>query len=383
MSEIIQQNQFDVIIVGAGPAGCTLALALQNSNLRVALLEKSVFPRDKICGDAIPFEAYKTLKQIDEKYYRQLYEISPKSMIRYNRLITAKNKDFTVEWTTKAFNCKRVVFDNQLFEWVKKDTNTTIFEKTVFKSAVYENGIWTIKTKNTIFKSKLLVGAGGANCPIARQIANIELDRKYHSGAVRAYYKDIQGLNDDMNEIYFIEEYPDSYFWIFPVDNNIYNVGFGLLSQTIADKQLNLRKLFQQVIENSPNLKERFQKATRLNSVKGFGIPLGGTRTIPISGKGFLLIGDAAGLVEPVGGHGIGTGIWSGKIAADFIQKAFQTNSFNKDFMYQYDTEINQNIGKRLANQAKLQRIVLRFPWLVELATKPFMKKVINWLAYH
>ena len=60
-------NLFDVVIVGAGPAGCTLALALKDSGLRVALLDKSSFPRDKICGDAIPYEAYQTLKQIDEK----------------------------------------------------------------------------------------------------------------------------------------------------------------------------------------------------------------------------------------------------------------------------------------------------------------------------
>jgi geranylgeranyl reductase family protein len=375
-------EQFDITIVGAGPAGCTLALALKNSGLRVALLDKSTFPRDKTCGDAIPYEAYQTLKQIDEKYYHRLYEISDKNYVRFNRLITAKNQDFTVEWTTKAFNCKRIVFDNEIFNWVKNDTKTEIFENTTFKNANFENNIWTIETSKTVFKSKLLIGAGGANCPIARRIAKIELDRKHHSGVVRAYYKNIEGLNEDVNEIYFIKEYSDSYFWIFPVGNHIYNVGFGLLSQTIADKQLNLRELFEDIIQNSPNLKERFRKAERLDKVKGFGIPLGGTRKIPLSGEGFLLIGDAAALVEPVGGHGIGTGIWSGKIAADFILKAFEAQDFSKNFMYQYDMEIERTIGKRLANQAKLQRIILRFPWLVELAAKPFMKKVIRWLAY-
>lgn len=376
-------EQFDITIVGAGPAGCALALALKNSGLRVALLDKASFPRDKTCGDAIPYEAYQILKQIDEKYYHQLHEISDKNYIRFNRLITPKNQDFTIEWTTKAFNCKRIVFDNEIFNWVKNDTPTEIFENTTFKNANFENNIWTIETNKTVFKSKLLIGAGGANCPIARRIAKIELDRKHHSGVVRAYYQNIDGLNDNVNEIYFIKEYPDSYFWIFPVGDNIYNVGFGLLSQTITDKQLNLRALFEDIIQNSPNLKERFRNAKRLDKVKGFGIPLGGTRKIPISGEGFLLIGDAAALVEPVGGHGIGTGIWSGKIAADFIIKAFQSQDFSKNSMYQYDMEIEQTIGKRLANQAKLQRIVLRFPWLVELAAKPFMKKVINWLAYN
>ncbi|MGB1121377.1 MAG: FAD-dependent oxidoreductase, partial [Saprospiraceae bacterium] len=85
---------FDIIIIGAGPSACSMALALQNSNLSVAMLEKSTFPRDKTCGDAIPYEAYQTLKSIDEKYYHQLYEIADKSMIRFNRLITPKGRDF-------------------------------------------------------------------------------------------------------------------------------------------------------------------------------------------------------------------------------------------------------------------------------------------------
>lgn len=83
-------KQFDITIVGAGPAGCTLALALKNSGLCVALLDKATFPRDKICGDAIPYEAYKILKEIDEKYYHQLHAVSDKSYARFNRVITAK-----------------------------------------------------------------------------------------------------------------------------------------------------------------------------------------------------------------------------------------------------------------------------------------------------
>jgi len=88
-------------------------------------------------------------------------------------------------------------------------------------------------------------------------------------------------------------------------------------------------------------------------------------------------------LVEPVGGHGIGTGIWSGKIAADFLKNAFQAQDFSAAAMKAYDTKIEKTIGKRLSNQAKLQRIMLRFPSLVELAARPFMKKVIDWLAYN
>lgn len=372
---------YDILVVGAGPSACSMILALKDSNLSIAMLEKSSYPKDKICGDAIPFEAYQILKQIDEKYYHQLYKISDKSTIKYNRLITPKGRDFTITWSTNAFNCKRIVFDNQLFEWVKADTKTAIFEHTTYKNATYQNGTWIVETNQQTFYAKVLVGAGGSNCPVARHIANIKIDRRHHSGAVRAYFKNINGLKEDTNEIYFLKKYADSYFWIFPVGNNIYNVGFGLLSQSIVDKNLNLRNLFQEIIDNDKNIKNRFVNAERLEKTKGFTIPLG-SRKLSISGKGFLLLGDAAHLVEPVGGHGIGTGIWSGKVAADFLQQVFKIKDFSPKAMSKYDTMIQNTIGKRLANQTKLQKIMLRFPSLIELAARPFMKKITDWLAY-
>ena len=371
---------FDIVIVGAGPSAFSMALALKNSNLSIAILEKSVFPRDKICGDAIPYEAYQTLKRIDEKYYQQLYSIVDTSKIIYSRLVTPKGRDLHIKWNSKAFNCKRVTFDNQLFEWVKSDTDTCIYENTIFKNAVYSNESWTIETSRETFEAKVLVGAGGVNCPVARRIANLKLDRAHTSGAVRAYFKNINGIDDNTNEIYFLKDYPDSYFWIFPVGNNTYNVGFGLLSKSISNKKINVRQLFQEIIDTDNIIKKRFNNAKRLEKTTGFSIPLG-SRSVAMSGAGYILLGDAAHLVEPFGGHGIGTGMWSGKVAADFLRIAFEKQQFTAKAMYQYDKKIQKSIGKRLSKQKTLQRIVVAFPFLIEIAARPYMKKIVRWLT--
>jgi len=374
---------YDIIIVGAGPAACSLALTLQNSGLSILMLEKGVFPRDKVCGDAIPFEAYKTMERLGEKYYKRLYAISDKNNIRFNRLITSKKRELILEWSQKSFNCKRVVFDNELFNWVQSDTNTEIIQNTIVKSASYDKNTWTVvDTKKNIYSAKFLVGGGGANCPISRRVANLKLDRTQTCGSVRAYFKGISGLESNMNEIYFLDEFGGSgYLWIFPVGNNIYNVGFGALSSVIAAKKANLRKVFNTLIAKNGSLKKRFQNAEILGKVEGFSIPMGGYKELPISGEGFLLIGDAASLVDPVGGHGIGTGIWSGYIAGQFLEKAFEEANFSKKVMLEYNQMISDTIGKRLRKQAKTQKMAIKFPWIVELIAHPWLKRIVNKLA--
>jgi len=80
-------SEFDVIISGAGPAGCTAALALGSSGLRVALIEKERFPREKICGDAIPAYVPKVLNTINPEYGKAFEELSEKEKISVCRII--------------------------------------------------------------------------------------------------------------------------------------------------------------------------------------------------------------------------------------------------------------------------------------------------------
>lgn len=374
---------YDIAIVGAGPAACSLALTLQNSDLSILMLEKGTFPRDKVCGDAVPFEAYKTMKRLGEKYYQRLYDISDKNNIRFNRLITSKKRELMLEWSQKSFNCKRIVFDNELYNWVKTDTKAEIIQNTTVKSATYENDIWTVTdTNKNTFNARFLVGAGGANCPVSRRVANMKLDRTQTCGSVRAYFKGISGLENNTNEIYFLDDFGGSgYLWIFPVGDDFYNVGFGALSEVIAEKKVNLRKVFADLVDKNGSLKKRFQNAEMLDKIEGFSIPMGGYKELPISGDGFLLIGDAASLVDPVGGHGIGTGIWSGYIAGQFLEKAFAKADFSKEKMLTYNQEISDTIGKRLRKQAKSQKIAMRFPWIVELIAHPWLKGIVKKLV--
>jgi flavin-dependent dehydrogenase len=101
------------------------------------------------------------------------------------------------------------------------------------------------------------------------------VDRKHYSGATRQYYRNIKGLEGNALEVYFLKGYLPGYFWIFPLSNNEANVGFGMLSSTIADKKIDLKKCMHEIIHTIPEVAERFKDAEALEDVKGFGLPSG------------------------------------------------------------------------------------------------------------
>ncbi|MEI6508505.1 MAG: NAD(P)-binding protein, partial [Bacteroidota bacterium] len=118
MSEI---KQYDIIILGAGPAGSTATIALKNSNLKVAVLEKETFPRDKICGDAVSSVVKRVLRQIDPEFEKKLDVFEEKVYIEKAKLYSPKFESLEIAFSKKGHCIKRIVFDNWLFELAKQN----------------------------------------------------------------------------------------------------------------------------------------------------------------------------------------------------------------------------------------------------------------------
>jgi geranylgeranyl reductase family protein len=379
---IMKTLKFDIIIVGGGPAGSTCALKLSQSNLKVALVEKATFPRDKICGDAIPGPAFKVLNSISPTWADLMNNFSKSQDIKSSKIISTNNSNFTINWFTKSYNSKRIDFDSFLFDIVKQDTLTEIFEGVNLKSIKVNNGTnlisGTDSNDNEIqFQSKLIIGADGANGICSKKLGSIKMDKNHHCAAVRAYVKDIKGLEKGTNEFYLIKGFTPGYFWIFPLDHEKANIGFGMISNKISEKRLSLKKALKEIISNHPTLKERFRNSTFESDIKGFGLPLG-SRFAKISGAGFMLCGDAASLIDPLQGHGIDKAMWSGKWAAEQAIKCFSLNNFDVDFLKDYDKKVYQKFGPEFRRNYWILKIISRFPTLLNLITFAAQNRLIK-----
>ncbi len=376
----------EIIIVGAGPAGCATAIFLAQKKIPHTLIEKYDFPRDKICGDAISGKSIMVLNKIHTDLVHNFVEHKSTFLPSHGCIFVAPNgKSIAIPFQTEknnflnppGFLAKRIDFDDHLFKQI--NTNyTTIIQPAELTSLEKQSTTWSLKYKikneiKSIENIKLIVGADGAHSVVRKTIFQNQIEKNHFSAGVRAYYNNVQGFHEqNFIELHFLPEVLPGYIWLFPLANNNANVGIGMLSRVISKNKINLTKVLQKAIAENPTLKNRFSQATQLSHFSGWGLPLGG-RKRPLSGAGFILTGDAASLIDPFTGEGIGNALYSGMIAADTIEKAYQNNNFSSSELKYYDDKFYKNQWSELATSDKLLRLC-QYPWLFNFV----VNKAIN-----
>jgi len=372
-------NKYDVVIVGGGPAGSTCALRLINSGLKVVLLEKAVFPRNKVCGDAIPERAISVLKMVSPTLLNDFRKYSNKTFISKTKFVLNDQAGFEINWKDEAYTCKREFFDQFLLESVKKETNIDIIQDFNVTTIHRHNSSIIIgnEQKDICFETNILIGCDGASSIISRRLANNKINYLDHAAAVRGYFKNVKDLIMDTTEVYTLKRFLPGYFWIFPISKDIANVGFGMLSADISNKKVNIRKVFFDFIYSSSVISEKFKDSCLIGKLEGSGLPLG-SRRIKIVGNNFLLCGDAASLVDPVSGDGIGNAMLSGKLAAEQIIRSFKANNFSESFLKNYEDNLFKILGRDLKKKTIILRLGSKMPYLLNVASTILRIKIFN-----
>jgi menaquinone-9 beta-reductase len=367
----VDKNNFDVAIIGAGPAGSACAISLAGTGLRVALIDKASFPRDKICGDALNIDVVNQLALMGGTLAAEFAALQTKTASYGINVFSAKYDSFAIPlYHNKIKSCgyvmRRYEFDNFLYQYAKVQEGIVCFENCTVDSIVQADNEVTVIAGTVQIKAKMLVGADGAHSIVAKKMAGQKVEKQHYSAGLRQYYQGVTGFHDDnLIELHFLKEIAPGYFWVFPLPDGRANVGIGMNSAEVAKKKLNLRQLMQTLITEHPQLKERFRNATPLETVKGYGLPLGGKKRT-LSGNHFLLVGDAAALIDPLSGEGIGNAVRSGRIAAKHIANCFSANDFSASFNRAYDKEIYEKMWHEFRISRLLMRIARR-PWLTRL----------------
>ena len=379
---------YDIAIIGAGPAGTACALALRQSGLRVALLDKAQFPRDKVCGDAIPGQAFKALRQLDPAFVDALWQLQPRDDVRDSRLVAPNGASLTLQWKLPSFNSPRETFDAALLALVRQHSTTEILENTSLKTLrIAPDHVRLTTAEGCEVTAQLVIGCDGANSAVGRRLLpEPRLARAHHCVGVRAYYENVAGASSGTTEFFLSSDYLAGYVWLFPVGGGRYNVGLGMLAEVVAKHKVDLKETLKRVLATHSELAGRFAGARPLGSIVGFGLPLGGGRVRPISGARFMLCGDAASLIDPLQGHGIDTAIQSGMLAGAQAMACFAKQDFSAGFMREYDVRVAHEIGRKLAKSYRLMRFLSNKAWLVNAAVrlarvpglKPWVQRAIG-----
>lgn len=367
---------YDIAIVGAGPGGATCALALAQSGLKVAIADKAVFPRDKICGDALSGKVLSVLRHLSPSTLEKLHHFPPKIGSWGIRFVAPNEKILDIPFkAVKAtsseyapgYITKRIDFDDFLFQQIPPET--AIFQNHPISAISRENGNFLLKSGKDNLRATLIIGADGAQSIVTKTLGNIPVEKKHYSAGIRSYYRGVTGFHpENFIELHFINDLLPGYFWIFPLPDGQANVGLGMLSSDVKKYRVNLKEKLHHLITQHPIISQRFAHAVPVGEVKGFGLPLGSKKR-RISGEGFMLTGDAASLIDPFSGEGIGNAMLSGKIAASHAIQCFEAGDFSAQFMEAYDAAVYAKIWSELKLSHNMQKLV-NFPWLFNFIAK-------------
>ena len=222
--------------------------------------------------------------------------------------------------------------------------------------SVKMDGLLLPRRDGKTFNAKLVIAADGAYSSFTKDIAGLKTEPEHNCFGLRAYYKNVKGPPErnghgldleNFIELHFLPEILPGYFWIFPLPNGYANVGVGMRADKMNRKKVNLKKAFESVLENNPAIRTSFEGAEKVGEVKLHGLPLGSKRR-ELSGDNYMLCGDAALLIDPFTGEGIGNAMMSGMYAANQAAQCLQAGSFTADTLKAYDTGLYKRLWPKL-----------------------------------
>jgi len=207
----------EVCIIGAGPGGCATAMQLAKLGIKSVLVDKAIFPRDKICGDALSGKVMNIFNKIDptivEEFSKQETKIGSWG-VKFvapngNALRVPFKQNFNKEQNAPGFICKRFDFDDFLVEQTKRYPEIKFLQNTDITEHIKTANGWIIKDKNTTTEihARLLIICNGAHSQFAKTIGGIEMEPEHYCAGIRAYYTGVTGLDpDNFIELHFIKD---------------------------------------------------------------------------------------------------------------------------------------------------------------------------------
>lgn len=348
-----QKHDYDVVVVGAGPAGSAAAYHLAKQGADVLLVDRYAFPRDKCCGDAVMPPAMEELLLMglaDE--VRQRYATAKRIGVWLYGLAPNYSPVDASEHFGDGYIAPRASFDallcnhalQQGVSWLDGVVIQTIEESEATDFVVVQG----VRGEQSIrLRCHIVIAADGSGSRLARQLRQKLLeegdvqplsapeDARMRFTAMRGYYTGVEDIRDVL-EFYFRADAGIHYYWIFPLHDGTANIGIIASQQQLRTDHPDLARCLEKFVQTGD---ERSSKASLVGTLRAAPIAAG-LRGVALYGNHILCVGDAAALVHPVSAEGISEALTSGRLAAETSLVALACNDYSKQELRPYGEAI-------------------------------------------
>lgn len=364
---------WDVAVVGAGPAGCSAAYHLARRGRRVLLLDRSRFPRDKACGDGLTVSSVALLSEMG------LGEaLGSHQKVRGIRVRTKNQgeRDFLYRATARNTGTLGIVVPryelDHLLSRRALEAGAVLWERSsvvdLLRNGGPVTGVRVTRDLSVVdVPARYVVMADGGASRLGARAGLCPLDHWSIGFAIRGYYR----LRHEAPDLFEVDVPLSSplgggvagYGWVFPVTRRLANVGVGFFPTQSTDLSLNPRDLLARFLDDLGQRDERFSGITLEGRLRGGRLP-SGVDSDACQGRGVLLAGDAAGLVDPFTGEGIGGALESGKLAAEVLDRALSKPNGSQADLSEYGQRLHERFGEQFRIGRRLVK-TYSFMWKV------------------
>jgi geranylgeranyl reductase family protein len=364
----MSQPLHDVAIVGAGPAGATCAWYLARQDIRVLLLDKAKFPRDKFCGDAVIPRAQQHLRRMG--VLEQMIEAGECVFTTSGGFVSPTGieclSDSTENPSGTPMSAKRIIMDERIVR-AAQSVGAELVEEAAIDKVTFEDGActWTACSGSRKFTARTLVLADGAHSKLARSLGIVEgspgaiCSRSFIDGGTHSFETD--GI------CYMERDLLPGYAAIFRHPNDELNFCTYIIPGGKAVPS-DLKTMHHGLLDHNASIRRHLGSGFKIEPMKGAWLRLGG---IPKSyADNLLIIGDAAGHIDPLTGEGIQFAMEGAEMAAETLIEAFRVGRFDETSLSAYQDSCLREFGHKFGLAKKVSQLMARYPELVDSMAK-------------
>lgn len=340
-------ERYDLVVVGAGPGGSATAYYAARSGLKVLLLDRQEFPRDKPCGDGLMPHAASEVSLmglgdwLEEPQHGKFTGFSIYTQNAFLRQSVPPTLHGTHGYVSRRQETDAKLLERATSAGAEFRSNTRATEL-LRSSAGSVTGIETTNGETLRFETPLVVAADGIG-GFARE------GMKAHQNAVarRQYFRGVNGPDKDYLHVFVTKDMNSSgagYGWVFYLGDGYANVGAGVSTATLERTGRNLKDFYDRFLEE-PEIREWLENAEPEGPPKSWSLKMGmwGARRYS---QGLMMVGDAGSMVHPISGEGVGYAIESGRLAAAWAHEAHIRGDFSATLLSGYERQLKRQRAK-------------------------------------